>query len=212
MLEREQEFTANASHELRTPLTEIRTSCELLALENEWSEKSRARIGHIAKAEQDMRSHMDALLFLARARTDADKETVALRECIEDIIGSLKREVANKKLRLELNIDPRVSLHLNRKALHLVVLNLLKNAVYFTDVGSIDLVFKDGSLTIADTGIGIEQDALPNIFGRHYQGSDRREGFGIGLHIVKRICETEGWQINVQSSQNVGSTFQIILI
>lgn len=209
MLRREQEFTANVSHELRTPLTEIRTSCELLVTDATLSDKSRARVHYIAKAEQDMRAHMDALLFLARDQSDASKETVALRECVEDIVVPLRAEIAAKKLTLTIDIEPQISLQLNRKALHLVLLNILKNAVNFTEAGGISLRFKNGSLSISDTGVGIAAEALPKIFDRYYRGSDSSEGFGIGLDIVKRICAREQWGIRLNSSPDQGTTVQI---
>jgi len=209
MLRREQEFTANVSHELRTPLTEIRTSCELLTLDAGLSEKSRARVLYIAKAEQDMRAHMEALLFLARDQADASKETVALRECVEDIVAPLRTEIAAKKLTLTVDIEPHLSLQLNRRALHLVLLNILKNAVNFTATGGIRLSFEHDSLFIADTGVGIAADALHRIFDRHYRGSDSSDGFGIGLDIVKRICEREQWDIRLDSSPDHGTTVRI---
>ncbi|MNR84391.1 Sensor protein QseC [compost metagenome] len=210
MLQREQEFTANVSHELRTPLTEIRTSCELLEHESAWTDKSRARIHYIAKAEQDMRSHMEALLFLARDQSDAGKETVALRECVEDIVVPLEREIAAKNLLLMLDIAPQVRVQLNRKALHLVLLNVLKNAVRYTESGGISLTFSDTSLSITDTGVGITPDHLAKIFDRHYRGSSSgSDGFGIGLDIVKRICEREQWTIRLNSNPNAGTTVHI---
>ncbi|MBX9800094.1 MAG: HAMP domain-containing histidine kinase [Burkholderiaceae bacterium] len=209
MLQREQEFTANVSHELRTPLTEIRTSCELLAGETEWTDKSRARVRYIAKAEQDMRAHMEALLFLARDQADASQETVALRECVEDIVAPLQSDIAAKGLALDIAIDAHTKLQLNRKALHLVLLNILKNAVNFTEAGGITLAFDGTALTISDTGVGIAADALPKIFDRHYRGSDGGDGFGIGLDIVKRICEREQWLLQLHSDPAIGTTVQI---
>lgn len=209
MLRREQEFTANVSHELRTPLTEIRTSCELLADETAWTDKSRARIRYIAKAEQDMRAHMEALLFLARDQADANQETVALRECVEDIVAPLQPEITAKALALSIAIEPHIKLQLNRKALHLVLLNIIKNAINFTEAGGIKLAFGGTALTITDTGIGIAADDLPKIFDRHYRGSDGGDGFGIGLDIVKRICEREQWLLQLHSDPAIGTTVQI---
>lgn len=209
MLQREQEFTANISHELRTPITTILTSCELLDVEPDLSEKVRLRIKRIESATTRMGEQLQALLFLAREQALGVMEPVALAECVNDAVEPLYPEINRKKLQFFVNIKPDVVILLNRQALHTALTNLLRNAIQYTDEGHIRVDYSNGSLSITDTGIGIEPAFLPLLFERFFRGTTHVEGLGIGLPIVKRICNHYGWQINVESQPGKGTTFRI---
>lgn len=210
MLQREQEFTANISHELRTPITTILTSCELLESEPGLSDKVRLRIKRIEGATTRMGEQLQALLFLAREQALGVMESVAIAECVNDAIEPLYPELHRKKLKLIVNIDPNVIIQLNRQALHTALTNLLRNAIQYTDEGYIRVEYSNGSLSITDTGIGIEPEFKPLLFERFFRGAKHVDGLGIGLPIVKRICNHYGWQINVESKLGEGTTFRII--
>jgi signal transduction histidine kinase len=209
MLKREQEFTANVSHELRTPLTMIRTSCDLLATEPGLSEKACERIGYISQAVEHMREQTEGLLFLAREQEPTDIEQIGLFECVHDIVSPLRSEIARKGLGLHIDIEPTATLRASRNGLHLVLVNLIRNAVRYTEHGHIRVAFDAGRLIVSDSGIGIASDQLSRIFERSFRVADTQEGFGIGLDIVRRICEQLGWLVEVSSTQAVGSTFAL---
>ncbi|HNP26171.1 MAG TPA: HAMP domain-containing sensor histidine kinase [Nitrosomonas sp.] len=209
MLQREQEFTANISHELRTPITTILTSCELLDAEPDLSEKVRLRIKRIEAATSRMGEQLQALLFLAREQALGVMEPVAIEECVNDAVEPLYPEIHRKKLKFIVNIKPDVIIPLNRQALHTALTNLLRNAIQYTDEGYIRVEYSSGSLSITDTGMGIEPTFLPLLFERFFRGTTHVEGLGIGLPIVKRICNHYGWQINVESQKGQGTTFRI---
>ena len=209
MLQREQEFTANVSHELRTPITTILTSCELLATEPNLSGKVRTRIGMIESAAARMGEQLQALLFLAREQALGVTEPVAIAECVYDAAESLRPEIARKHLDFEVAVEPEAVLTLNRQALHTALVNLLRNAVQYTAHGSVRVKFSGRHLTISDSGIGIEPSYLPFLFERFFRGSTQGEGLGIGLAIVKRICDHYGWRIEVDSTPGHGATFHI---
>jgi signal transduction histidine kinase len=209
MVRREQEFTANASHELRTPLTGIKTSCELLMTEPGLSTKGRDRVAAIARATDRMTAQIQLLLYLAREQTPTRRETVSLLECVKDAAEPFRSELANKELAFEVNIAPEAVLHLDREALHLVLTNLLRNAVQNTASGFVRVSYAPRRLTVADSGSGIAPEQLRHVFERFYRGTDGADGFGLGLAIVKRICDQSRWTIEVKSAPAAGSAFSI---
>lgn len=209
MLKREQEFTANVSHEFRTPLTTIRTSCDLLATESGLSAKAGERIGYISQAVDHMREQTEALLFLARERRPDDIEEIDLSECVYDIVSPLRPEIVRKGLALHIDIEPTATLRASRAALQLVLVNLVRNAVRYTEHGYVRVAFDASCFIVSDTGIGIAADHLPRIFERNYRASDTQGGFGIGLNIVSRICAQLGWMVEVASAPAAGSTFTL---
>ncbi|SCY48393.1 Signal transduction histidine kinase [Nitrosospira sp. Nl5] len=209
MLRREQEFTANVSHELRTPITTILTSCELLVTEPGLSERSRVRIGMIEAAATRMGEQLQALLFLAREQALGIMEPVALAECVYDAAEPVCTEIYRKRLTFEVAVEPKAVLTLNRQALHTALVNLLRNAVQYTERGFIRVNFSQNRISISDSGIGIEPFYLPLLYERFFRGSAQGEGLGIGLAIVKRICDHYGWIIEVDSTPGQGATFHI---
>jgi signal transduction histidine kinase len=209
MLRREQEFTANISHELRTPITTILTSCELLVTEPGFSERARARIGMIEVAATRMGEQLQALLFLAREQALGIMEPVAIAECVYDAVEPVCTEIYRKRLMFEVAVEPNAVLTLNRQALHTALVNLLRNAVQYTERGFIRVNFSRKRLSISDSGIGIEPSYLPLLYERFFRGSTKGEGLGIGLAIVKRICDHYGWIIEVESTPGKGATFHI---
>lgn len=209
MLRREQEFTANVSHELRTPITTILTSCELLVTEPGLSERARVRIGMIEAAATRMGDQLQALLFLAREQALGIMEPVALAECVYDAAEPVCTEIYRKRLTFEVAVEPKAVLMLNRQALHTALVNLLRNAVQYTERGFIRVNFSQNRISISDSGIGIEPFYLPLLYERFFRGSAQGEGLGIGLAIVKRICDHYGWIIEVDSAPGQGATFHI---
>ena len=211
LIEQEQEFTGNASHELRTPLTAIRTSCELLEMDPGLPDKARARIDGIAKAALRMTEQIEMLLLLARAKSPDTTDTVNIAQCVNNAIQPLMAEIAAKPVQFQINVPVDATFKLNRQALDIVITNLLRNAVMYTERGHIHVSLEGSSLIVTDSGIGIPADQLPHIFGRFRRGGNHGDGFGLGLSIVKRICELHGWQIEAESTTSWGSIFRLKL-
>lgn len=211
MIRREQEFTANVSHELRTPLTAIRTSCELLLADDALREPQRKRVDMIEQAAQRMGLQIDALLALARGGGYSRRETVDLAACVHAAADHYRDDMTAKDIEFRMEITSGTTVSANRAALELVLANLLRNAVQHTRHGFIGVRFHDGALTVTDSGKGIAAADLPRVFERFYRADDGRGGYGIGLAIVKRICDELDWQISVSSAPGTGSAFSIAL-
>lgn len=212
LLRREQEFTADASHELRTPLTAIRTSCELLAADSTLSQKSAQRVAAIAKAAARMSNELDALLLLAREQAPGETQTVLVADIVDDTLEPYRTQLLDSGLALALDIPADAALTLNPRALQLVLSNLVRNALQHTAQGRIGIHYRDGTLQVSDTGAGIAEDQLGQIFERYYRGGDSRPGgMGLGLSIVKRVCDQFGWYISAASVLGGGSVFSLTI-
>lgn len=209
MILREQEFTSNASHELMTPLTAIKTSCELLVADPALGEKSRVRAEWINAAASRMAEQIQALLFLARGRALGEIEPVVLADCVAEAAEPYRAEIARKGLAFEVAIAGDAVLDLNHQALRFVLTNLLRNAVQYTERGSVRVGYAARRLTVSDSGHGIEKEHLPQVFERYFRAADSTNGLGLGLSIVQRICDHYGWRIEVDSAPAKGSTFSI---
>ena len=225
LLRREKEFTANASHELRTPLTTILTSCEILAREQNLPRKVQERLDFIRHAVEQMSAQVQALLVLARSDSDpraATPETLDVRECIDDATRPLLPTLTEKGLELRVDVPQAATIRANRLALGLVLSNLLTNAIRYTRTGYVSVCCWEGRLTVADSGEGIAPAHLERIFGRFYRADDAdvqrsaevdfrtSESLGIGLDIVRRVCERAGWAVEATSTLGSGSSFSIV--
>jgi signal transduction histidine kinase len=212
MIRREQEFTSNASHELRTPLTAIRTSCELLLAESAIPQKAQTRIEQIDGAARQMTERIEVLLLLARSRGPDETETLALRRCVEDAAYPYLDEIERKGLAFDIAIPDTQLVHVDRKALQLVLANLIKNAVRYTDRGHVRVTYEAPRVIVSDSGSGIAPEHQPQLFDRYFRADSRPEGgLGLGLAIVRRICDHFGWKIEVQSVPGAGSAFSVLL-
>jgi len=211
MLHREQEFTGNISHELRTPITAILTSCELILTDPNLSKRTVTRVKQIETASRRMGEQIQSLLFLAREQALGIMEPVAISECVYDAVELFMQDIKNKKILLDVSIAPDMTLVLNRQAIYTVLINLLRNAVQYTEKGFIRVTYEKNVLSVGDSGIGIKPEFLPFVFERFFRGAKTGEGFGVGLVIVKRICDYYNWKIKVISVPSHGTTFQILL-
>ncbi len=213
LLERERAFTADVSHELRTPLTAIQTTCELMLEDAGLSSRTRARVDKISAATTRLTELVNAFLLMAREEADGISSEVDLGECIEEAAESVRERAEAKGLILVIDSGEPVRLRVPRRALHVVLSNLLANAVSYTEHGSVSLSSRDGSVEITDTGPGVAPDRIPELFRRFHRGDARGgDGYGLGLAIVKRICEQAGWKIAVEARDGGGTRITLILI
>lgn len=204
LLERERQFTADASHELRTPITIIRGAAQLLVGDCGLNPASRQRAQMIQRAAADLGEMLDLLLVLAR-----EPQAPAGR-C--DVNAVLRAEVERcqpllhgRPVRLELIEQSPLTVAAPRQAVAIVVGNLLRNAINYTESGQITVAVLEHSVTVADTGPGIATEDLPHVFTRHFRGrGNSQAGSGIGLAIVARLCDRFGWQPRLDPAADGG--------
>lgn len=202
---REREFTANVSHELRSPLQAMRTACELLLQDPALTGASRDRLLRTLRVVERMTAIVQALLFLARVEERAEVEDIGLRDCVEEVVEPLRERIAGKAIALDVDIDPQARVRANRTALYMVLANLVRNAIDYTDAGRVRVQHAGECVTVEDSGCGIAEAELPKIFERFHRANKGADGFGVGLAIVKQLCDRYGWRLSVQSSAGVGT-------
>lgn len=205
-IERERNFAADASHELRTPLAAIRGAAEVLADDPGLGEARSARIARILRATEEMGELIAALLLLSReapepVETPCDAGRIA-SDCVERYRGLADRQGT----RLTLSHDAEnVMLSVPAAYFAIIVANLVHNAVAHTRNGTVAIRLDPRRLVVADTGSGISPADMTRVFDRHFRGHEST-GAGIGLSLVKRICERLGWRIALDSDPVAGTT------
>ncbi|CAM5581297.1 histidine kinase OS=Stutzerimonas stutzeri OX=316 GN=CXK95_03950 PE=4 SV=1 [Stutzerimonas stutzeri] len=212
-LERERLFTADVSHELRTPLMVVLGACELLE-QAALPPRAQQQAARIQRAAQEMHELVETFLLLARARPeqasfagDATLASVATEQ--SERWGPL---LAEKGLDFALKIEGDDHGVYNRTLLGTVMSNLLRNALHYTDSGSVTLVLADGGFRVEDSGVGIPPDQQERMFQPFVRGAEGRgEGLGLGLSLVKRICAHQGWDVGITSREPQGSCFRVRL-
>ena len=205
---RERAFTDEASHELRTPLSVVSSAVQLLQEEPTLGERGRERVARIGRAARQMQDLVEALLFLAREDGGWKAEPCALDEVLEEVADAYRDAVAEKALSLHCDIAARPTVLVPPGMAECVVSNLVGNAIHHTVKGRIDLRLEPNRIVVQDTGTGISPGDLQQIFGRRYRDPQSR-GLGLGLYLVKRICDRLGWRIEVQSAPGAGARFDV---
>jgi len=205
-VERERAFAADASHELRTPLAVIRGAAELLAGDGNFSAAQTTRIARIERAATDMSDLLAALLLLAREENEnapieahCDAAQIA-RECI----SRYQPLAASRGTTVALEVGAPVRLPVPAAMFAIVVANLVHNAVAHTNHGTVAVTLDSARLAVQDTGIGIRDDEMAQVFRRHHRGPES-SGAGIGLSLVKRVCDRHGWHIALDSPPGGGT-------
>ena len=211
-LARERLFTSDVSHELRTPLMVIASSCELLET-FPLEEAQREQVNRIANATGDIKELVQTFLMLARAESRDDHPDEAPLELLAgEQYQRWQLPMAEKGLDFQLLIEEVDCRRYHRTFLSVVIGNLLRNALHYTEQGQVRLVVARGSVSVEDTGIGIPSEQQQAIFEPFVRGSQARgEGLGLGLSLVKRICEHQGWEITVSALPVSGSCFRVCL-
>ena len=217
---RERQFTADASHELRTPVAAMQAILSVIR------EKPRTPIDY-QEALADLSDEADRLqmlignlLGLAHGETKKkiSGESVDLSALLMDVSDSMAPLAEEKGLTITNDIEDSLRMQGDSDGLIRMFVNLLDNAIKYTEQGNISLAAtksKDGFLqvTIKDTGIGVSPENLPLIFDRFYRVSKSRttRGAGLGLAIASEIAQSHGGSIKVESEEGKGSVFIVRL-
>jgi signal transduction histidine kinase len=208
-IDRERDFTADISHELRTPLTIVQGAVELLEYDEQLHHKQQERIARIGRANREMVNLTTALLLMAREKTDE----VVVQTCdVCAVVGAvleMNRHLISEHTSVNLACLAHPHIAAERTLLSIVVANLMRNAITHTPSGSISISIGDNGLTICDTGRGISGNEIGKVFQRHFKGSGST-GSGIGLSLVKRICDRYGWKIILTSNEGQGTSAQLV--
>ncbi|MFM8900417.1 MAG: ATP-binding protein [Burkholderiales bacterium] len=218
------QFLARMSHELRTPLNAIMGYAQLLRVDPSLTPKQETGLDTIYKAGEHLLTLIVDILDLSRieaGKAELYNQTMSLSVCLHEVINILSIQAQEKGLVLQLDAAPNLpdTVVVDEKRLRQILINLLGNAVKFTDQGSVVLSVRTTHLTedrvgvrfeIKDTGIGIAPQQMERLFGVFEQGGEARRragGTGLGLAICRQLVRLMGGDIDVQSAPGLGSTF-----
>ncbi len=215
------DFINNFSHEFKTPIVSIKGFARQLQSENLTDEQRREYV-EIISSESDRLAKMSTnILLLTKLENQqivSEKTTFSLDEQVRNSIILLEPRWSEKNIELDLDLPDSVEYNFNEEMLSHVWINLITNAISFTDENgkiTVKLTENENSVicSISDNGIGMSEETLNRIFEKFYQGdkSHHAGGNGIGLNIVKRIIALAGGEIGVESKLGEGSTFTVIL-
>jgi len=223
------EFLAVMSHEIRTPMNSVIGMARLI-MDGALADDQREKMSVVLQSGEALRELLDDILDLSRFDVGGvaiDTAPIDLRQVVGGVVAMMAPRAAEKGLTLDLDINPDVPAWINGDSARLrqVLVNLVGNAVKFTEGGSVTLAveaagrLKNGrvavSFAVADTGIGIPAAMIGHIFEPFTQVdatiSRRFGGVGLGLAICRRLVEAMGGDIAVDSVEGRGSTFRFRL-
>lgn len=216
---RERQFTADASHELRTPLAAMQAILAVTREKERTPPEYQQALTDLSDETDRMRSLVEDLLRLARGEKGFSLQLAALdlSLLLSDVVDVLQPLAASKGLALNHNLPPTLPFTGDMDALIRLFVNLVDNAIKYTEKGSISVSARQDENTIlvqvSDTGIGIPPEHLPHIFERFYRVESARSsgGAGLGLAIARQIAQAHGGKITVSSQVSKGTHFIVAL-
>ena len=217
------EFLSNMSHELRTPLNGIMGYAQVMQRDGDANRSQLKMLASLLNCSDHLLNLINDILDLSKieaGRMEINNSNTDLHKLIGDVSDIIKVKAESKSLKLIVETSPEVPriIEIDNQKLRQILINLLGNAVKFTDIGSIRLeVFEYPEsrlrLDVVDTGIGIKKQQQDQIFNPFTQMTAGKiaGGTGLGLSISRRLCEKMSGTLKVTSAQGKGSRFSIEL-
>lgn len=191
-------FTENASHEFQTPLAVIGSNLELLLQDNNLTESQMQQIGSLIESLGKLSKLNQTLLLLTKIenRQFEAARNLNLSEAIFEKLNLLDVWIQHKNLVVENHISPNISIQINEYLLDVLLNNLLGNAIKYNLIGGeLDIELKERNLIIKNTGNPLIMPT-EQLFERFQKDSSTSDSLGLGLALVKQICDTYGFRIN----------------
>lgn len=198
-------FIKDTTHELNTPISAILMSTETNTLNEKQIERIRLSAKRVSELYKDL-----TYIFLQNSYDKKSIEIVNLKQIIIEQLEYFQPLAIKKRIDIKLQLED-FEYKIDRDDFIRVFNNLISNAIKYNKMaGTIEIKLENKSLIISDSGIGIEQHKLKDIFKRYYRATTEQGGFGIGLSIVNQICNSYNIKISVNSQLKKGSTFSFI--
>ncbi len=209
-LKRERNFTRNASHELRTPLAVLKANLDLLERFDQ-PEKRQAVIARMHRTVSGMEELVETLLLLARdAESSLSTDSVNINQLLEELLEEIGSAVGQPEVAYHLRAEGVLELEAPARVLSILFTNLIRNAMMYTDQGSVEVLIDRRGVVIKDTGCGMGESEIEQMFQPFVRGHDRsNEGYGLGLAIVRRLCDRFAWDLRAQSEEGLGTEIRI---
>lgn len=191
LLERERAFNRDASHELRTPLAVAYGATEVI---EEAGIKSKA-FARLKASLKDMQLLTEGILWLGREPGRAKGCDIAA--VCADCVTAYSHLTGGRDVKVELDVEGNILMPAPEPVAHVLVGNILRNAISYTEKGEVRVKVRDGKLLVIDTGPGFGNADI------------EREGFGVGLSLVKRLCSHFGFEFDLMPREPEGSVASI---
>ncbi len=209
------EFISNVTHEMNTPLTSIHGYAELLRVGGMTEEQRQTAYKTILSQSERLTNLIACIINYSELdNDDLPSYEVDFSALAKETLCALRPEADKRHITIVENIDDNVILTSRHERLSEIFGNLVRNAIkYNKDGGSITVTLNYRGLTVEDTGIGIAEENMSKVFSRFFtvdkSHGGKNGGFGLGLAVVKKICQKSGWQISVDSTLGKGSKFSV---
>ncbi|MEZ4829426.1 MAG: ATP-binding protein [Bacteroidia bacterium] len=222
-VEREKQFTADASHELRTPLAIIKGNLEVLIRKPRNTEEYIAKIQYVVGEINRMNHLVDQLLLLARFESQKaalERRQTDLTALTEQVLARQQQIIQENQITVILKAEGNLSVWSDPYMIDIILENLISNSVKYSDqrgTVKINLLSAPGkaSISIHNTGETIKPEDLDRIFERFYRPEPTRlphiKGAGLGLSIVRRMCDLLQIKISINSTKELGTTVQLTI-
>ena len=213
-VERERTFTRNAGHELRTPIAVLKGSVELLERKANRSDADLRIIERIRRVTSDMETLLETLLMLAREEDVSGEEEASINQIAFEQIELLTSVNDANNNQIQIAENAQLGVRVRDRVAAIIISNLLRNAISYTQNGLVTLTIDETGFSVSDNGIGIspaDQDRVFAAFFRSDAVASNTSGQGLGLALVKRLCDQLGWTVNLESELGVGTTVRITL-
>jgi len=210
-VERERTFVSSVSHELRTPLAVIQGAVEVIESDPGLDGRTRERVGRISRAARGMADLTTSLLVLAREGQGQTTPPTpcAVDEVLAECVELHRPLLRHKPVTLDYRIEAYPVLTVARPLLAIALGNLLRNACTYTEQGQVSVTLTASEVRIDDSGPGIPPEEMDCLFGPDLGCRRTVRGEGIGLPLVKRIADGQGWRIAVESRAGGGASFRL---
>jgi two-component system sensor histidine kinase ArlS len=219
---RERQFISDASHELKTPLTSINANAQMLS---RWADQDPTirseSLDTIVRESADLAGMVNGMLTLAKADRgdEIPKEPLSLAQIVSEVTQNAMPRAAEKEIALRFSYSGTPIVYGDANLLRQLVGNLIDNALKFSERGSIDVsVGNDAQsawIEVSDTGPGIADAELSNVFERFYRADKARSrsvpGTGLGLAIVRSIARVHGGEATARNAPGGGARFRVLL-
>lgn len=218
---REKQFTSDASHELRTPISVIKGTLEVLIRKPREIAQYEEKIKYCIKETDRITNLIDQLLLLARYDSGnvlPNKIEVDVKLILSAIIKRLQPILREKNILLKLNSSGNTNAVVDSSMMEIIFENIITNSIKYSDnYKNIEIELNNEPsfliCSIKDQGYGMNEDQIKKIFDRFYRNDDSRNseigGFGLGLSIVKKLCEMMNINLKVESKIGIGTSFYL---
>ncbi len=219
------QFFTNIAHEIRTPLSLIYGPIMELEQSKNLNQEDRYQVTVIQKNSNRLMELINRLLEFRKVETNNRQLIVCkgnLKECIQGIGENFKATNQNENVTYIIDLEETSPfIYFDKEVIKSILSNLLNNASKYTEKGNIGLSLTQvvkaqhqySCIKVWDTGCGIAEEAIPHIFERYYQanGIHQASGTGIGLALVKKLCEQHHIQISIESDLGKGTVFTLLI-